>query len=111
VRWTNGGEYDQLTFMEFLVFVHQIIRSRHVVEQAHKAATKHSSSHRGSKHAGGWQPKKDRSRKPKKRDDDEWVKVEVKGSGCAPAELAKDEMIRVLFSKVPKHASPLPSPP
>jgi hypothetical protein len=97
VRWPDG-QFNQLRFIELLIFVHQIIVSKAAFEQAGKAVSeRHPSSHRQSKHAGGWQPKKDRDRKPRKNDD--WVKINVRG-GFAPSELAKDQMIRGLFSKV-----------
>jgi hypothetical protein len=95
VRWYDD-QYDQLRFIEFLVFVHQVIQAKRAFDEASKTVLNHPAVQKGSKHAGGWQPKKVRGRKPKKREGTIGVKVE---GGFAPAELSKDEMIRALFSK------------
>jgi len=106
VRWYDD-QYDQLSFIELLIFVNQIIATKLAFEKGAKEVVKHPAIHRGSKHAGGWQPKKDRDRKlPKKKD--AAMTISVNG-GFAPAELAKDEMTRVLLSKVELESTPKPN--
>lgn len=107
VRWYDD-HYDQLSFFELVLFVFQIIEAQRAFQQAAKAVH-HPSRHQGSKHSGGWQPKKDRSKKPKRKQDvEERVEVKVTGS-FSPADLAKDEMIRALFSKVAVESTTRPN--
>jgi hypothetical protein len=104
LRWYDD-RYDQLRFMEFLIFVHQIIATQMAFEKA-QAVVKNPNAHRASKHSGGWHPKKDRGRKPQKRD--AGLTIRIQGH-LDPRELANDVMIRALISKTELESTPRPS--
>ena len=99
VKWHDGSE-DQLLFLDFLAFIDQIEQSE---KAAQAAMRKHHTSmlgisHRQSKHSGGWQVKKDRSKKAAKRKG--WHSYKVTGGIIDPAALILDEKIRELLKAV-----------
>lgn len=94
LRWYDG-QFDQLGFLEFLIFVHECHVGFEAATQAAKASQKHSSSHRASKHAGGWTPKKDRSKPRRKGMQSPDVNVKVRAR-FAP----DDSTIRKLFATI-----------
>jgi hypothetical protein len=102
VRWYDES-YDQLTFIEFVAFIDQIIETKRAFERATNAVTSRS-GHRQSKHAGGWQPKKDRSGKAKSKP----IRVAVEGVHAIP-DLVADDRIRSLFSVVDLESTARPS--
>lgn len=91
VRWYDD-QYDPLSFIEFLAFVDQIGAAERAFRKA-TAGVSAIAGHRASKHGGGWQPKKDRSRKP------EPVRVRVEGR-LVVADLVADVRVRALFNVV-----------
>jgi len=100
VRWYDDA-YDPLTFIEFLAFIDQIIHAQRAFEQAVSKAAP-IAQHRASKHAGGWQPKKDRSKtRPKP------IRVSVEGTLAIP-DLVADQRIRQLFRVVALEATVRP---